>query len=85
MAPPAPSNPEPTVTAELTVTDRELLVQLSGPHGGNLRTLERVFGVSAGIRGDQVILRGDETAVAEAQRGLTEILTQLAKGRAMRP
>jgi len=79
MARTAPSEPE-TDTVDVEVTDRDLLVRLGGPDGGHLGVLEREYGVSAGIRGNQVFLRGTAEAVREAERGLTELLGQLASG-----
>ncbi len=77
---PRGSDPDAVVTVDLEVTDRDLLVALSGPNGEHLRALEAEFGVLAGVRGNKIILRGGSNGVAEAERGLLEILDQLAKG-----
>jgi len=74
------NDPHGAVTVDLEVADRDLLVQLSGPNGQRLRALEAEFGILAGIRGNKIMLRGAPTAVGEAERGLLEILAQLANG-----
>lgn len=69
-----------TVTVDLEVSDRDLLLRLTGPNGANLREFEREYGIDAGIRGNQILLRGAPEKVAEAERGIAEVLDQLAKG-----
>ena len=68
-----------TVTVDLEIADRDLLVQLTGPGGEHLRELERALCVAVGVRGNQIILRGEAREVANAERGLAEVLEQLSR------
>jgi phosphate starvation-inducible PhoH-like protein len=78
---PGPGTPSAPVQTEVEVDDRDLLIALTGPGAGHLPTLEKTFGVSAGVRGNLVLLRGDKTAVAEAERAVLEILGALSRGK----
>jgi phosphate starvation-inducible PhoH-like protein len=69
------------VQTEVEVSDSALLVALTGPGAGHLKALEKTFGVSAGVRGNLILLRGDKTAVDEAERAVLEILGVLARGK----
>jgi phosphate starvation-inducible PhoH-like protein len=68
-------------TAELEVTDSELLLRLSGPGNRHLRALEEALGVSLGLRGHTIYLRGPISAVAQAERVLSELVDVLGRGR----
>jgi phosphate starvation-inducible PhoH-like protein len=70
-----------TVTADLEVSDRELLMRLTGPNASYLRAFEKEYGISAGIRGNTILLRGAAQAVADAERGLAEVLGVLERGK----
>ncbi|MCC6877456.1 MAG: PhoH family protein [Sandaracinaceae bacterium] len=65
----------------MEVEDPELLLRLTGPSGSHLRALEKEYGVAAGIRGNTILLRGSREAVADAERGLAEVLGVLQKGK----
>lgn len=80
MARTARSDPE-TVTVDLEVTDRDALIRLTGPLGEHLRSFETEYGISVGMRGNRILLRGARENVAEAERGLAEVLDQLSRGR----
>ena len=84
MASPPRTQPaiEP-ITTDLEVADRELLIRLTGPNGSHLRALEKEYGISAGIRGNSILLRGGPDAVSEAERGLAEVLSMLQRGKDM--
>jgi phosphate starvation-inducible protein PhoH and related proteins len=71
---------EAPVTADLEVSDAELLLRLTGPNGSHLRALEKEYGIAAGVRGNTILLRGERDAVADAERGLAEVLAVLEKG-----
>ncbi|HEY8431967.1 MAG TPA: PhoH family protein [Sandaracinaceae bacterium] len=71
------------VTTDLEVSDRDLLLRLTGPNGVHLRSIEKEYGISAGIRGNTILLRGPKGPVAEAERGLAEILSLLGRGKDM--
>jgi phosphate starvation-inducible PhoH-like protein len=71
------------VTADLEVSDRELIVRLTEPGATMLRALERQYGISAGIRGNTILLRGPSDDVAEAERALTEVLASMGRDRSM--
>ncbi len=80
MARTARSDPAPSITADLEVEDRDLLVELTGPEGVHLAAIQREYGVSVGVRGNRLILRGAPDEVAAAQRGLAQVLAQMARG-----
>ena len=69
-----------TVTVDLEVTDRDLLIRFTGPGGKHLGALEKEYGISAGLRGNHLLLRGAPADVAEAERGIAEVLGQLSRG-----
>ncbi|MCZ7687431.1 MAG: PhoH family protein [Sandaracinaceae bacterium] len=69
------------VTTDLEVSDRDLLIRLTGPSGAHLRAIEKEYGISAGIRGNTILLRGPRDAVADAERGLAEVLSMLGRGK----
>jgi phosphate starvation-inducible PhoH-like protein len=71
------------VTADLEVTDRELLIRLTGPGATLLRAIEKEYGISAGIRGNTILLRGPAEGVGEAERGLAEVLSMMGRGKPM--
>ena len=89
MARPVPPGSQPVVaadlnpvtTADVEVTDHDLLVALTGPGGRYLRILEKEFGIGAGLRGDTIRLHGSSADVALAERVLTELLDVLGRGR----
>ncbi len=83
MASPTRPTSAPLVTTDLEVSDRELLIRLTGPNGSHLRALEKEYGISAGIRGNTILLRGEPDAVADAERGLAEVLSMLQRGKDM--
>jgi phosphate starvation-inducible PhoH-like protein len=79
----APPEGNDVVTADLEVSDRELLVRLTGPGATLLRAVEKEYGISAGIRGNTILLRGSADAVGEAERGLAEVLSMMGRGKSM--
>ena len=62
------------MTADVEVSDRELLMALTGPNASRLALIERQCGVTAGLRGDVIRLQGGAEAVQLAERVLTELL-----------
>ncbi len=79
-----PNEDPATVTVDLEVADRDLLLRLTGPGGDLLRSIEQEWGVSAGVRGNQLLLRGAPDAVARAERAASEVLAQLEKNPRLR-
>src|SRR5262245_56021953 len=73
----------PMTTADVEVTDSELLLGLTGPEGRHLKIIEREFGIGAGLRGSTVRLHGKSAEVSLAERVLTELLDVLDRGRAI--
>jgi len=59
---------------ELEVSERDLLLKLSGPGGAHLRSLEKELAIAIGMRGNTLYLSGDFSAVDRAERVLTELL-----------
>ncbi|MEZ4336690.1 MAG: hypothetical protein R3B82_08685 [Sandaracinaceae bacterium] len=80
MARTARSDSGSTVTADLEVENRDLLVELCGPAGEHLEAIQREYGISAGVRGNTLMLRGAADDVAAAQRSITQVLEQMARG-----
>jgi len=72
------------VTADIEVGEPGLLLELTGPSAARLAQLESACGVSAGLRGQTIRLRGNPEAVALAERSLHEMLEVLAAGGAIR-
>jgi phosphate starvation-inducible PhoH-like protein len=72
------------VTADVEVTDRALLLALTGPSASRLALLERQCGVSAGLRGEVIQLRGSYQAVCLAERVLTELVQAARDGTTIR-
>ncbi|MGF1464529.1 MAG: PhoH family protein [Sandaracinaceae bacterium] len=71
---------EQSITADLEVSEPELILRLTGPTSTTLRVLEREYGVQLGVRGTTILLRGDPERVAGAQRALAELLGVFARG-----
>jgi phosphate starvation-inducible PhoH-like protein len=76
-----PAVPPEVVQTEVEVADTSLLLMLTGPGAGHLQTLERAFGVTAGVRGNLILLRGTKEAVTDAERAVLEILSVLGSGK----
>jgi phosphate starvation-inducible PhoH-like protein len=74
----------PPVTADVEVSDRELLMALTGPNAARLALIERQCGVSAGLRGDVIRLQGNADAVQLAERVLTELMRIARDGKSLR-
>lgn len=71
----------PDITsADLEVTDGDLLLTLFGPGSHRLRNLEDILKVKVGVRGQVIHLRGTERAVHLGQRALSELLEVIAAG-----
>jgi phosphate starvation-inducible protein PhoH and related proteins len=71
------------VAADVEVTDRELLLGLTGPNGSRLALIERLCGVHAGLRGQVVHLQGPTDHVWLAERALSELIDVLRTGTAL--
>jgi phosphate starvation-inducible PhoH-like protein len=68
-----------TATADVEITDRELLLRLSGPNGAHLKVLEKELGIVLGQRGDVIRLQGGAAEVALAERILAELIEVMEK------
>ncbi|MBX3249558.1 MAG: PhoH family protein [Myxococcales bacterium] len=68
-----------TTTADVEVTDRELLLRLTGPSGAHLKALEKELGVVLGMRGETIRLQGGVEEVALVERILAELLDVMAR------
>jgi len=76
--PPRSRSLEKTITTEkIDVTDRDVLLRLSGPGGAHLRRLGKELGVSFGLRGETISIQGPEDAVAAGQRVIVELVSAL--------
>ncbi len=72
------------VTADIEVVDPNLLLQITGPSASRLARIEAATGVSAGLRGQTIRLRGRRDAVALAERVLLEIQEVTSSGGTVR-
>jgi phosphate starvation-inducible PhoH-like protein len=81
----SPASPADTAvtTADVEVTEPDLLLQLSGPNGAHLRVLETELGLQVGLRGHTIHLHGALRAVELAERVLAELLDVLDRGTTM--
>ena len=70
---------ETTHRADVEVKDSSLLLRLSGPGGAHLHRLEGDSGVSLGLRGNIIQLRGTKEGVLTMQRVLKELLEALQR------
>jgi phosphate starvation-inducible PhoH-like protein len=61
-------------TEDVEVTDAKILMALAGPGATRIAPLERVFGVSATVRGQTISLKGELEAVRNAERALAELI-----------
>ena len=69
----APADEAGATTADIEVGDPNMLLQLTGPSASRLSRIEQAVGVSAGLRGQIIRLRGTQAAVALAERMLLEM------------
>ncbi len=63
-----------TTTADLEVSDPELLLRLTGPGSVHLKALEKELGVNLGLRGNTIRLQGPAKHVAVVERVLAELV-----------
>jgi phosphate starvation-inducible PhoH-like protein len=83
ITPPIPADDAPhaeLTTADVEVADRDLLMALTGAGGQRLSLLERQLGLTAGLRGDVIRLRGPYAAVCLAERVLLELIRVVREG-----
>lgn len=66
--------------ADLEVSDRELLLRLTGPNEAHLKALAQELGVELGLRGTTIRVQGSEDQAQQAQRVLAEIAGALEQG-----
>ncbi len=67
-------------SSELEVDDTRVLLALAGRDSEKLKMLERETGVSVGLRGNTILLRGNAVDVALAERFLAETALLLRQG-----
>ncbi len=70
---------EPAASADVEVTDPDLLLRLVGPGGEHLRILERELDALVGLRGNTLRVQGAEEAVALVERVVGELLDVLGE------
>ncbi len=68
------------VSADLEVTNSDLLVRLAGPNESNLRILSEDYDAWLSQRGNTIHIQGSEATVAHLRRVLTELLDVLQRG-----
>jgi phosphate starvation-inducible protein PhoH and related proteins len=79
-----PGVPTPSMTADIEVSNRDLLLALTGPGSTRIAALERHCGVSAGVRGEVIRLQGHPLAVQAAERVLAELMRTVGSGTPLR-
>ncbi len=62
---------------QIEIVDRGLLMKLTGAGGEQLRAISGELGVALGVRGQTLFIKGEEAAVQQAERTLTELLMVL--------
>ena len=77
----APDGVSASTTADVEVSDRDLMLALTGPGEENLRVLEQEFGIEIGLRGETIRLQGGSEAVGAAERALGELLDVISRGK----
>jgi phosphate starvation-inducible PhoH-like protein len=70
-----------TTTADVEVSEPDLMLTLTGPGEQNLRILEEEFGIEIGLRGETIRLQGAAPEVAAAERVLGELLDVITRGK----
>ncbi|HEY3819598.1 MAG TPA: PhoH family protein [Polyangiaceae bacterium] len=75
-----PPSASPTASSELEVEDTSVLLVLAGPRNEKLKAIERELGVAIGLRGNTLLLEGDASEVALAERFLTQTAALHASG-----
>ncbi len=68
------------ITSELEIDDSRVLLSVVGTRNEKLKVLEREAGVSAGLRGNTILLEGEPEAVVLAERFLAECATLAGEG-----
>lgn len=76
-----PTNPAAMNQALLEFPDNRLLIDLCGEYDRNLAQVEQKLSVQIIRRGNQLIIHGEETAVAEAAEVLQSLYERLEAGR----
>ena len=71
------------VTAQVEVSDTNVLLALTGPGGQFLRVLEQETAAAVGLRGHSILLSGEAENVAFAERFLAEAAELLRNGRTL--
>jgi phosphate starvation-inducible PhoH-like protein len=67
-------------TSEVEVDDGRVLLALAGPRNEKLKALERAANITAGLRGNKILLGGEAGDVALAERFLAEAANLLRDG-----
>ncbi|MEO0990594.1 MAG: PhoH family protein [Pseudomonadota bacterium] len=80
---PTPPTPEELSETLLEFPDNRLLIDLCGEHGKNLTQIEGRLGVQIVQRGNQLILHGEEAAIAKAAEVLQSLYGRLEQGKAV--
>jgi phosphate starvation-inducible PhoH-like protein len=76
-----PTDPAALIETQLEFPDNRLLIDLCGEYDRNLAQVEQKLSVQIIRRGNQLIIHGEETAVAEAAEVLQALYERLEAGR----
>jgi phosphate starvation-inducible PhoH-like protein len=76
-----PTDPAALIETQLEFPDNRLLIDLCGEYDRNLAQVEQKLTVQSIRRGNQLIVHGEETAVAEAAEVLQALYERLEAGR----
>ena len=73
------NGPSLRTTADVEISDQDLLLRLSGPNGTHLRALEKELAVTMGLRGNTIRIQGEADAVAVVERVLAELVDVMTR------
>jgi phosphate starvation-inducible protein PhoH len=68
------------ISTEIEIESQYLVLALTGPNECHLKSLERIFHITASLRGFTIHLAGDADDVALAESTITELLSLIAQG-----
>lgn len=73
------TNPDGAASADVEVSDTDVLMRLAGPNSAHLRVLEQELDVSLGLRGNTIRVAGESERVANVVTFLAELAFVMEK------
>jgi len=68
-------------TADVEISDHDLMLRLTGPGEAHLRALEEELSVTMGLRGDTIRIQGSAENVAVVERVLAELVDVMGRNK----